>query len=148
MTLSEPTADDREVLAPVELERFTSTKGQRNERPSTRRLLLTLPICPPFSREGRHPVVRACEAERHQIGMHLRQRLPLFAWLAGIGLQPARQLLGKGIKLARALRRREMRLGDISLQILLDGIARQSSAPRDLADRQALSKAQLPDHVQ
>ena len=56
-------ADDREVLAPVELERFTSTKGQRNERPSTRRLLLTLPIYPPFSREGCHTIVRTSEAE-------------------------------------------------------------------------------------
>lgn len=46
------TADNREVLAPVELERFTSTKGQRNERPSTRR-------CCSRCRSARHSRAKA-----------------------------------------------------------------------------------------
>jgi len=80
--------------------------------------------------------------------MHLLQRLPFFASLLGIGRKPARQLLGKRIKLARPFRRRELRFNRIGLQILLDGVARQPSAALDLPDRRALTQAQLPDNVQ
>ena len=62
---------------------------------------------PPFAGERRHPVVGAGEAERDQIGMQLLRRPALLATLAGLCLQPAGQLLGKGIELARALRGRE-----------------------------------------
>jgi hypothetical protein len=51
----------------------------------------------------------------------------LFARLSGFGLQPARQLLGKGIKLARPFRRRELWL--------------DPSAALDLSDRQTLTQA-------
>jgi hypothetical protein len=140
--------NDRKVLAPVELERLTGAESERNECAAPRGLLLALPIGFPPSREGRHTVVGTGEAKRHQIGMHLLQRLPLLAWLAGIGLQPARKLLGKRIKLARPFRRRELGLDRIGLQILLDGVARQPGAALDLSDRQTLTQAQLPDNVQ
>ena len=78
-------------------------------------------------------------AKCDEIGMHLLQRVPIFASLLRIGLKPACQRLGKWIKLARPFRRRKLGLDHISLQILLDGIARHSGAALDLPDRQTLT---------
>ena len=87
------------VLAPVELECLARAERQRNEGPAARGLLLALSL-PATPRKSRHPAIGAGEAERHQIGVQLLQRSPLLARLPGLGLQPARQLLGKRIKLA------------------------------------------------
>lgn len=128
-------ADHREVFAPVELECLAGAESQRNEGATPRSLLLSVPIGPPLSRKGSNTVVGPVETKCHQIGMHLLQRLTLFAGLPGIGLQPARQLLGKGIKLARPLGRREMRLDRIGGQMFGHGIARQARATGNLPDR-------------
>ena len=63
-------ANNCEVLAPVELERFTGAESQRDEGASPRRVLLALPISPPIPGKSRNPVVGAGEPERHQIGVH------------------------------------------------------------------------------
>ncbi len=57
------TADNREILAPVELKRLAGAESQRNKSPASSRLLLALPISPPFPREGRNPAVGAGETE-------------------------------------------------------------------------------------
>jgi len=132
------TAENREVLAPVELEGLPGAESQRNKGAAASCLLVALTICPPLSRKGRHPVVGTGEAKHHEIGMHLLQRLPVLARLPGIRLEPARKLLGKGIKLARPIWRREVWLDRIVIQILLDRVPRHPSASRDLPDRQAL----------
>src|SRR5690606_31706661 len=110
------------VLAPVELEGFAWAERQRNEGSAPRGLLLTLPICPPLPCKGSNPAVRAGEAERLKIGMQLLQRPPLLARLPGLGLQPAGQLLGEGVKLARPLRRGKGRLDRARRKMLRHGI--------------------------
>jgi hypothetical protein len=110
--------------------------------------LLTLTFCPPLPRKGGHPAVGAGETKHYKIGMHLLQRLPFFACLPGIALQPARQLLRKRVKLTRPFRCRELGLDRIGLQILLDRVARQSGAALDLTDRQTLTQPKLTDNVQ
>jgi hypothetical protein len=50
--------------------------------------------------------------------MHLLQRLPIFASLLHIGLEPACQRLGERIKLARPFRRRKLRLNGVLCQML------------------------------
>ena len=98
------------VFAPVELEGLSRSERQRNEGAAARRLLFPLAICPPVPRKGRNPALGAGEARLDQIGMHLLQRPPLLARLAGLRLQPGGQLLGERIKLARAIRRGKGRL--------------------------------------
>jgi hypothetical protein len=80
--------------------------------------------------------------------MQLLHSSPLLARLASLSLQPARQLLGKGIKLALPLRRREFGLDSVRSQMLGHGIARHSRQPRDLADRQLLPQMHPSDDVQ
>lgn len=135
------------ILAPVELECLSRTEKQRNEYAAPRGLLFTLPIRPPITRERSYPTVGAGEAESHQIGMKLLQRPALLARLPSFGLQPACQLVRKRVKLARSFRYRERRLDRASIQILRDGIARQSSSPTDLADRLLLTQRHPPDDV-
>ena len=67
------------VFAPVELERFARSKGQRNKGAASRGLLFALAICPPLPGKCRNPVVGAGEAKIDEIGMHLLQRPPLLA---------------------------------------------------------------------
>ena len=98
------------VFAPVELEGLSRLERQRNEGAAARRLLFPLAICAPLPRKGRNPAVGAGKAQLDQIGMHLFQRPPLLARLAGLRLQPAGQLLGERIKLARPIRRGKGRL--------------------------------------
>jgi hypothetical protein len=117
------------VFAPVELKRLAGLKRQRNEGAASCGLLLPLSVCPPVPRKRRNPVVGAGEAERDKIGMHLLQRPPLLARLAGLRLQPASQLLGKRIKLARA---RSLRGGN--QQIIR--LPRFSAAPSSTLTRQ------------
>lgn len=71
--------------------------------------------------------------------MTLLQCSSVLARLAGLGLQPGRQLVGKRIKLARSFRRRECRFGYTSAQILDDRVPRQPGAPAGLADRLLLT---------
>ena len=139
---------DRKVLAPVELEGIAGVKMQRNKSPAPRRLLLALPIRPPPTRKGRDTGIRAGEAKRHQIGVQLLHCAPLFARLPGLGLQPTRQLLGKGVNFALSFRRRELWLDRVRCQVLGHGIARHASQPCDLAYRQLLPQMHPSDDVQ
>lgn len=116
-------AQNRKVFAPVKLEGIAGVKMQRHKGPAPRSLLLALPIRLPPSRECRHPGIRTGEAKRHQIGMQPLHGPPLFARLAGLDLQPARQLLGKRINLALSVRRREFWLDRVRCQMLGHGIA-------------------------
>jgi hypothetical protein len=61
-------ADNRKIIAPVELERLPGAEGQRNKGAAPRRVFLALSICFPLSRKGRHTVVGACKAKGDEIG--------------------------------------------------------------------------------
>ena len=95
-----------------------------------------------------HPGIRTGKAKRHQIGMQLLHGpLPLTR-LPGLGLQPARQLISKGVNLALPLRRRKFWLDGVRRQMLGHRIMRHSGQPRDLADRQLLPQMHPSDDVQ
>src|SRR5690606_12399267 len=125
-------------LAPAELEAITRVKGQRHEGPAPRRLLFALPISTPPSCKRRDPGIGAGEAKCYEIGVQLLHGPPLLARLAGFGLEPTRQLLGKGVNLAWTFRRREPWLDRVRRQMLGHGVARHARQPRNLADRQLL----------
>ena len=72
----------------------------------------------------------------------------LLARLPGLGLQPARQLISKGVNLAVPLRRREFWLDGVRRKMLGHRIAQHASQPRDLADRQLLPQMHPSDDVQ
>ena len=81
-------ADDRPVFRPVELEGLTWIKGQRNERPASRGLQLSLQIGFPFPSKSSNAIVGTLVAKAHQIGMQLLHRPLLLAVLFGFRLQP------------------------------------------------------------
>lgn len=136
-------ADHGIVLTPIELECLAWAERQRNEYAAARCQLLS----PPVAGESSDPTIGAGKAENHQIGMKLLQCSPLLARLPGLCLQPGRQFVGKGIKLARSFRYRERRLDRTRAQILRDRVARQPGAPADLADRLLLSQRHPTDDV-
>ena len=70
-------AQNRKILAPVELEGIARVKVQRHEGPAPRRLLFALPINTPPSCKRRNPGIGAGEAKRHEIGVQLLHRPPL-----------------------------------------------------------------------
>ena len=70
-------AEERKIIAPVKLKRLPRAESQGNESTAARRLLLSLPIRPPVTREGRDPAVGPGDAQRHQVAMQLLQRSPL-----------------------------------------------------------------------
>ena len=80
------------VLAPVELERLARCKGQRNERPSSRSMLLGVPIRFPVAHEGCDTIVRAVIAQAKQIGVQLTRCTSLLARSVRLRLQPTGQL--------------------------------------------------------
>ncbi len=121
---------------------------QRHKGPALRRLLLALPICFPPARKSYHPGIRTGEAKHYEIGVQLLHCAPLFARLTGLGLQPTRQLLGKGVNLALPVRRREFGLDGVCCKMLGHGIARHACQPRDLADRQLLPQMHASDDIQ
>gem|GEM_PF-1674071 len=133
------------VLAPVELEGLAGLEDQGHECAAPGGLLFLLALERPVSRERSHAVVRAVEAEFHQLGVHLLQRAPLFAVLAGLGLEPLGQLVRERIELAHALALGVRRFLVVAAQILPDGVARQARAPCNLADGQPLSQRPSPD---
>ena len=141
-------AQNRKVFAPVKLEGFARIKMQRHKGPAPRRLLFTLPIGPPPSCKRGHPSIGAGKAKSHEIGVQLLHCAPLFARLSSFGLQPTRQLLGKGIKLARPFRRREFCLDGVRRKMLGHCIPRHACQPRDLADRQLLPLMHPMDDIQ
>ena len=75
-------AEEAIILAPIELERLTRTKGQRNASAAPRRLVLSLPIRPPVTGKDRSPAIRTGEAQSHEIRMQLLHRAPRLARLA------------------------------------------------------------------
>jgi hypothetical protein len=102
------TADDRPVLAPVELEGLAWLEHQRHEGAAPAGLLLPLPIA--FqARKGRDPVVGAVIAQLTRsacicltVRFCLRDLPPRSA--------ASRQLLGKRVQLARPVGNLELRL--------------------------------------
>ena len=118
------TARHGKVLTPFELERLPWVKGQSHESPASCGLALHLPIRPPVPGKRCNMAIRGSESQRYQISMQLLHRPPLLARLARLRLHPAGKLLGKRIKFAHAVRRRECWLHYARIQILRDGIAR------------------------
>ena len=80
--------------------------------------------------------------------MQLLHGPPLLARLPGLCLQPASQLLGKGVKLALPVWRHEFWRDGVRRQMLGHGIPRHACQPRDLADRQLLPQMHPSDDVQ
>lgn len=72
-------ADDRPILAPIELECLARLESQRNESVPANRLLFALPVFLPVPGEGRDAAIGAVKAQRDQIGVQLLQRALLLA---------------------------------------------------------------------
>jgi hypothetical protein len=72
-------ADDRPVLAPVELKRFARLEYQGNESAAAGRLVLPLPMLLPAAGKRRNTTVRPLEPEGHQVRMQLLDCPPLLA---------------------------------------------------------------------
>ncbi len=133
------------VLAPIELEGLAGLEDQGHEGAAPGGLLVLLALERPVPRERGHAVVGAVEAQLHELGMHLLQRAPLLAILAGLGLEPLGQLLGKRIEPAAALSLGVRRFLVAAAQVLPDGVARQASSFGYLADGQLLAQGPSPD---
>ena len=69
------TAQNGEILAPVELEGFPQAKRQGHEGAASCRLLFSLPLDAPVTRKSRDPAVRPGKSENHQIGMQCKRYL-------------------------------------------------------------------------
>ena len=140
--------DDRPVLRPVELERLAGRERQGHEDAAAGGLLLPLPGGLPVAREGRHAIVGAVVAQRHQIGVQLLDRALLLARLPRLLPQHMRQLVGMRIQLARPVRDVELRLLAVRAQVFADRVPRQPRAPRYLSDREMVSKMPASDDAQ
>ena len=77
----------------------------------------------------------------------LFSRFDALARLAGLGLEPVRQLLGKRIEPALAGPLGVGRLLVAAAQVLPDGVARQAGASGYLADGQLLARGPPPDET-
>ena len=78
------------------------------------------------------------EAGLRIVTVHLPQITALLAAFTGLCLQPTSELVLKRIKLAGSFRRCLLRLNDFVLQIVTDGVPRQSAWSADLADRESV----------
>lgn len=80
--------DDGIVFTPIELECLAWSERQRHKYAATRRLLLTLPVSPPITREGGNTTIGAGKAKNYQIGMKLLRFKPNRIEAGqGVGLQ-------------------------------------------------------------
>jgi hypothetical protein len=80
--------------------------------------------------------------------MHLLERAPLLAVLAGFSLEPACQLLGIRVQPAAAAAPGVARLLLVGPRVLLDGVAKQAGAPSYLSDGQLLAQRPSPDDTE
>ncbi len=142
------TADQRPVLAPVELEGVARRKDQRHECAATAGLRFELTIRLPGPHEYRDATIGALIAKGYEIGMHLLSRALLLARLGSLDLQPTRQLLRERIQLAGPLGNFELRFHRAAAQILADGVARQPGPLRYLSDRYPVPQMPATDHTQ
>ena len=97
-------AEDRPVLAPVELERFAGLKSQGDKCSPPAGLLFALTVRFPVADEGGHAAIGVVKSHRDQIRMQLFGRPLLLAGFGRLNLQPAQQLVGEGVQLARPVR--------------------------------------------
>ena len=135
-------------LAPVELEGFAWGKRQGNEGAPTGGLGgFMLPLSP-VTGKGGDPIVRSFVTQRDEIGMDLPQVATLLTPLAGFGLEPDRQLVGKGIQLAGTLAVGILGVDDPIVQVFADSVAGQPCAPGNLPNGHAVSQAPPPDYTQ
>ena len=141
-------AEHGPVLAPVELEGLARREDQGNERAAAAGLGIALTVGLPGPHEDGNAPKGAAIAQGHQIGVHLLRRALLLARLAGLDLQPPRQLLRERIQLARPLGNLDLRLHRPGAQVLADRVARQARAPLDLPDRHILPEMPAPDYTQ
>jgi hypothetical protein len=117
-------AQNRIILAPVELEGLTWLENQRHEGPAPAGLLLILAIALPTTGKGRHSGIRAVIPECDEIGIKLLGRPFLFARLARFHLEPTGQLLSKWVQFARPIGNSENRLHRVGAKIFADRVAR------------------------
>jgi hypothetical protein len=141
-------ANDRPILAPVELERFARLECQRHEDAAANSLLFSLSISFPVADKGGHAAIGAVETESHQIGMQLLDRAFLLARLARFRLQPSRQFVGQSIQLARSLGNFELRFDRARAQIFPDRVSRQACPSRNLSDRKLVPQRPAANNAQ
>lgn len=135
------------AFAPVELEGFAWSKGQRNESATTGRPGRFLLRLSPIPGEGSDPVIGAFITQRGKVGIDLPQISPLLAILLRFRLEPCGQLRRKQIKLARAMSLRIFRLDDASAQILPDRVSGQARSPGNFTDGHAIPQVPAPDYA-
>lgn len=123
------------IFAPVELECFARLEDQRHKRPVPRRLLSTMPISAPRARKCCDPLVRSIVSKLDQIFVHSLNTAPLLTRLTRLGQKPRRQPISIRVQLAWPRRCLERRFGRAFTQVLPDGVARQTSASRNLSYR-------------
>ena len=79
--------------------------------------------------------------------MDLPQVAALLTSLAGLRLEPDRQLVGKGIQLAGTLAVRILGVDDPIVQVFADSITGQPCAPGNLPNGHTISQAPPPDYT-
>lgn len=98
------------VLAPIEMERFTGLEDQRHIGAASRCLFSTVLILAPGPGKSRDAFIGAIISQLHQIRVHLFDRAPLFARLAGVDQKPSGQPIRIWVQFAWTLGRLELRL--------------------------------------
>ncbi len=136
------------VFAPVELESLAGLKHQRNVGAASRRLRSPMPVRAPRAGKSRHASVGTIIAKLHQISMHLLQSSAFLARLACLHKQPGGQTIRIRVQLARTCWRFELRLSRAFAKVLSDGVARQASAPGNLADWHLVTQCPASDDTQ
>jgi hypothetical protein len=140
--------DHGPVLAPVELERFSGRKPERNERPASGRLCLLVLFLSPASGKRRDPVIGAGEAQRAEVRMNLLEGSALFAGPVRLGLQPAGQLRSEPVELARAVALGIGRQHSVGPYVTPDRVSGHAQSFGNLAQRDMIAKVLASDDAQ
>ena len=136
------------VFAPVELERFTRLEHQRHKCPAPGRLFCAMPISPPCTGKSGHTLIGSIIPELDQVLMHQLNVAPLFPRFTRLRQKPCRQPIRVRIQFAWPRWRLERRFGRAFTQVLPDGVARQTRAPRNLSYRHFVTQCPASNDTQ
>jgi hypothetical protein len=114
--------NDCPIFAPVKLEGLSGGKLQGDVGVPAGRLLLLQLLAAPMAGKHGNPVIGAVKAQGTQIGVHLFGCAPLFLWRARLVNQPLRELVGKGIQLARGMPLRVNGFYCPAAEVMPDGV--------------------------
>ncbi len=141
-------ANDRPILAPVELESLSGREDQGHEGSAPAGLGLALPLVLPCPDEGCNTIVRAVIPQHDKVGVHMLRRPSLLASLGRLRPQPSRHLLGERVEFARTIRNLELRLNRAGAKVFADRVPGQSCPALNLPDRHPLAEMPAPDDAQ